>query len=165
MQEAMTMTQEKALRENLLALLTGEHARTPFEEVLGNFPMDRINENFPNADYTPYALLEHLRRAQADILEYMVSADYRDKDWPGDFWPAKKYRATAADWDKSVAGFKKDFRALEDIVKSAKTDLFAEIPWGEGITYLREIVTVANHNAFHLGEFAMMRQAMGTWSQ
>jgi len=146
------MSNERVLRENLLAMLTGEHARTPYEEVLGNFPMDRINEPFPNADYTPYALLEHIRRAQADILEYMVTADYKDKAWPGDFWPAKTFKATAKDWEKSVNSFKKD--------------LYAECPGGdEGITILREIVTAANHNAFHLGEFAMMRQVMGTWGK
>ena len=159
------MSKDEDLRENMLALLTGEHSRTPFEEVIGNFPMDRINENFPNADYTPYALLEHIRRAQADILEYMVTADYQDKEWPKGFWPDKKFKATAADWEQSVKGLKKDFRDIENIVKNPRTDLYADCPKGEGITILREIVTVANHNAFHLGEFAMMRQAMGTWGK
>jgi hypothetical protein len=159
------MSRDETLRENLLALLTGEMARMPFEDVVGEFPMGRINENFPNADYTPWALLEHLRTAQQDILDFIKNPDYSEKDWPKDFWPPAGKKATPADWKKSISDFEKDSKALEDIVKDPKTDFYKGIPWGEGITILREIVTVANHNAFHLGEFAMMRQAMGTWGK
>ena len=157
------MKQDEILRENLTALLTGEHARMPFEDVVGDFPMGKINEKFPNADYTPWHLLEHIRRCQEDILDFCRNPDYQEKEWPQDYWPAKGKKATAADWQKTVNGFKKDFKALEKIVNDPATNLFKGIPWGEGITILREIVTVANHNAFHLGEFAMMRQAMRTW--
>ena len=159
------MSQDEVLRENLLALLTGEHARISFENVVRDFPMDRINENLPNADYTPWGLLEHIRLAQEDIHDFIKNPDYVYRKWPDDYWPKKSKKATPADWKKTVNGFKKDFKELEEMVKNPKTDLYHAIPWGEGEIFLREIVTVSNHNAFHLGEFAIMRQAMGTWGK
>jgi len=159
------MNQDEILRENLLALLTGEHARMSFEDAVREFPMDRINEDFPNSDYTPWDLLEHIRLAQEDILDFIKNPDYRERVWPKDYWPEKGKKASRADWEKSIKGFRRDFKELESIVRNPKTDLHQGIPWGDGITILREIVTVANHNAFHLGEFAIMRQAMGAWGK
>lgn len=157
------MNQEETLRENLLALLTGEHARMSFEDAARDFPVDRINDNFPGADYGPWALLEHIRRAQEDILDFIKNPDYREREWPTDYWPEKRSKASKADWDKAIREFKRDFKELENMVRDPKTDLYRSIPWGQGETFLREIVTVSNHNAFHVGEFAIMRQAMGTW--
>ena len=159
------MDENSILRENLVALLTGEHARTPFEEVLADFPEDRINEAFPNSSYTPWDLLEHLRLAQQDILDFIRNPHYKEREWPREYWPPKGTRAAPSDWSKSVAAFKKDFEDLQQMIEDPARDLYAEVPWGEGQTFLREIVTVSNHNGFHLGEFAMMRQAMGTWGQ
>ena len=156
---------EEMLRENLLAALTGEYARMPFEEAVADFPMDRINDTLPNADYTPYHLLEHIRYSQEDILDFIRNPEYKEREWPKDYWPAKDKKATAAEWQKSVDDFRKDFKDLQDMVNDAKRDLYAEVPWGEGQIFLREIVTVSNHNAFHLGEFAITRQAMGTWGK
>jgi hypothetical protein len=159
------MKRDEILRENLSALLTGEYARASFREVVDEFPMDRINEKFPNADYTPWALLEHLRIAQEDILDFIRNPDYREKEWPKDYWPGAGEKATPTAWKKSIRNFESDFAELEKIINDPTTNFYKGIPWGEGITILREIVTVANHNAFHLGEFAMMRQAMGTWGK
>ncbi|MFH1032534.1 MAG: DinB family protein [Chloroflexota bacterium] len=159
------MSQAKILLENLLALLTGEHAHMSFEDVVRDFPIDRINEKLPNADYSPWALLEHIRLAQEDILDFIKNPNYVYRKWPDDYWPRKSKKATPADWNKTVNGFEKDFKELEEMVKNPKTDLYHEIPWGEGEIFLREIVTVSNHNAFHMGEFAIMRQAMGTWGK
>ncbi len=160
-----SQTKNEILVENLLALLTGESARTPFEEVVADFPMDRINENMPNADYTPWHLLEHIRLAQEDILDFTRNPDYKYRNWPQDYWPPKGKKATKAMWEKSVRGFQKDLKDFMDIIQDPKTDLYKEIPWGEGEIVLREVITLANHNAFHLGEFAIMRQAMGTWGK
>lgn len=159
------MKQDEILRENLSALLTGEHARMSFKDVVDEFPMDKINENFPNANYTPWALLEHIRITQEDILDFIRNPNYQEKQWPKEYWPPEGKEATPVDWRKTVSGFEADFKELERIVNDPEINLYKGIPWGEGITILREIVTVANHNAFHLGEFAMMRQAMGTWCE
>jgi hypothetical protein len=159
------MGNKETLVENLLALLTGEHARTSFEEVVGEFPIDKINTNLPNADYTPWDLLEHIRLAQEDILDFMRNPNYQERHWPQDYWPTRGKKASAAAWAKSVRDFKRDFKDVSDIVQDPNTDFYKDIPWGQGQTILREIVTLANHNAFHLGEFAIMRQAMGTWGK
>ena len=157
------MSRKEVICYNLLALLTGEHARMSFENVVQGFPMDKINDNFPNADSTPWHLLEHTRLAQADILDFIRNPNYKEKEWPRDYWPEKGKKATPADWKRTIRDFKRDFEELQNLVKDPKTDLYSDIPWGAGETILREIVAVSNHNAFHLGEFAMMRQAMGTW--
>ena len=159
------MKRNEILRENLLALLTGEHARASFKDVVAEFPMDRINEDFPGADYTPWDLLEHIRVAQEDILDFIKNPDYQEKEWPKDYWPRKGKKATPDEWKKTINDFERNFKELENLVKNPETDLYRGIPWGDGITILREIVTVANHNAFHLGEFAIMRQATGTWGR
>ena len=159
------MSQDEILRENLLALLTGEHARMSFEDAVREFPIDKINEAFPNTDYSPWDLLEHIRLAQEDILDFIKNPSYKEREWPKDYWPTKGKKATPANWEKTINDFKRDFKELENMVKNPKTDIYKEIPWGSGETFLREIVTVSNHNAFHLGEFAIMRQAMGTWGK
>jgi hypothetical protein len=159
------MSKNEILAENLLALMTGEHSRTSFEDVVADFPMERINDNLPNADYTPWHLLEHIRFAQEDILDYMRNPEYKYRKWPDDYWPPKGKKATKAAWTKSVRDFQRDFKDVADIVKDPKTDFYKDIPWGKGETILREIVTLAKHNAFHLGEFAIIRQAMGTWGK
>ncbi len=159
------MTRDEVLRENLLALLTGESARMSFEDAVHDFPPDRINENLPGADYSSWHLLEHIRLAQEDILDFIKNPQYQERKWPDDYWPEKGRLARPAGWRLTIAGFKKDFAELQRLVQDPGTDLFGEIPWGSGETFLREIVTVSNHNAFHLGEFAIMRQAMGTWGK
>ena len=159
------MNRNETLRENLVALLTGEHARMSFERAVEEFPVEKINTPFPKADYTPWHLLEHLRLAQEDILDFCRNPHYKERKWPEGYWPAKSKKATTAAWNKTINGFQKDLKDIVSIVEDAETDLYHGIPWGEGITILREIVTVANHNAFHIGEFAIMRQAMGTWGK
>ncbi len=158
------MDKELVLRENLVALLTGDYARMPFEEAVKDFPMSRINDDMPNSNRSPWHLLEHLRLGQEDILDFIKNPDYRARSWPDDYWPPLGKRATPADWRKSVSDFRRDFAELIAMVKDPQTDLYREIPYEEGpITFLREIVTVASHTGFHLGEFAIMRQAMSTW--
>jgi len=160
------MDKELVLRENLEALLTGEYARMSFDDAVKDFPMSRINDDMPNSDRSPWHLLEHLRLAQEDILDFIKNPNYQDKSWPEGFWPPIGKKATPADWRKSVADFRRDFGELIAMVKDPRTDLYREIPYHQGpITFLREIVTVASHTGFHLGEFAIMRQAMGTWGR
>ncbi|MFC1953283.1 DinB family protein [Chloroflexota bacterium] len=159
------MNQDEIIRYNLLALLTGKSARMSFDDCVRSFPMDRINESFPNADYSPWDLLEHTRLAQEDILDFIINPDYKNRNFPNDYWPPKGKKATPADWENTVNGYKKDLDELENMVKNPETDLYYLIPWGTGQTLLREIITVSNHNDFHLGEFAIMRQVMGTWGE
>jgi len=156
---------DKALRDHLLNLLRGGNAHMTLEEAIKNYPAAKINDIFPNGEYSSWHLLEHIRRTQNDILEFIINSKYVYLEWPKDYWPARNKKATQKEWDKTIASFRKDTKALEKIVANPKTDLYAKIPWGEEHTILREILLVADHNVYHIGEFAIMRQVMSTWDR
>lgn len=154
---------DSLLREQLVQRLRGHGAHMAFEEAVTDFPVDRINDRFPNGDYSSWGLVEHLRLAQLDILDYIHDPDYEDKEWPKDFWPNPDKTASAAEWDATIDAFLSDLRQLEAIVQDLSTDLHAAILWGGDHTVLREVLLVCDHNAYHIGELAIMRQVMGTW--
>ncbi len=151
------------LRAQALALLDGEGAHMPFEEAVADFPAAAINARPPNVPYSSWQLLEHLRITQADILDYVRNRDYVAPDWPADYWPAADATATPDDLAATIAGFLADRAALRAIVADSATDLLAVLPRTPGHTLLREVRVIADHNAYHLGEFAILRQVMGTW--
>lgn len=159
------MEQDKIVRSHLLSLLKGGNAHMTLEEATKDFPISQINANFHNGTYSSWHLLEHIRRAQWDILDFIRNPNYKEMEWPKDYWPAKGEKATKKDWDNTLAMFKKDSKELQSIVTNPKTDLYAKIPHGTGQTILREILLVADHNAYHIGEFAIMRQVMNTWGK
>jgi hypothetical protein len=154
---------ERALRDQIVRLLHGGMAHMTFDEAIADFPLDRINERPPNVPYTPWHLLEHVRIAQWDILDFMVNPDYQELPWPQEHWPAPDAVTDAEGWGRTIAAFRADFAAVCAIATDPQTDLTARIPWGDGQIILRELLLVADHNAFHLGEFAILRQVMGTW--
>jgi hypothetical protein len=156
---------DKVLREELLHLLRGGNAHLSFDDAVADFPMDAINRRPPNVPYTPWHLLEHLRLAQWDILDFVRNPNYQEMQWPDDYWPAPDAEADAAAWDKTLATFRADLKAVEDLVNDPQTDFSATIAHGDGQTILREILLVADHNAYHIGEFAILRQVMGTWGK
>ena len=157
------MDDDALLRKQLAELLDGVGAHMPFEEAVADFPDDAINLHAPNIDYTPWHLVEHLRLTQADILDYVVNPDYVEIDWPADYWPDRDATATRAQFDATIKGFLADKATLLAMVVDPARDLFAVIPGTPGHTLIREIRIDADHNAYHVGEFAIMRQVMGTW--
>ena len=108
-------------------------------------------------------LLEHLRLAQWDILEFSRNGKHVSPEWPAGYWPKTEAPPDAAAWDESIAQFQKDLKAMQDLVADEKTDLFARIPWGDGQTILREALLVADHNAYHLGQLVDVRRFLGAW--
>ena len=150
-------------RQQLLRLLAGVDAHMPFEEAVANFPDEAMNERPPNVDYTPWHLIEHLRMTQADILDYVTNPRYVGREWPREYRPDPTATATRSTWDASVAGFLADRAVIGELVADASRDLFAVLPGTPGHTLMREIRIVADHNAYHVGEFAVLRQVMGTW--
>jgi hypothetical protein len=154
---------DDALRKQLAQLLDGVGAHMPFEGAVADFPDDAINLRPPNVDYTPWHLLEHIRLTQADILEYVVNPDYVERSWPTDYWPHRDATATRAQFDETIREFTADKNALRALVLDPSHDLFAVIPGTPGHTLLREVRIDADHNAYHVGEFAVLRQVMGTW--
>jgi hypothetical protein len=154
---------DRALRRQLIRLLEGVDARMTFDDAVDDFPTDAINAHAPNVSYTPWHLLEHLRITQRDILDYVRQEGYVELDWPADYWPAEDAVADRAQFDATIEGFRADNAAFRDIVADPATDLFAVIPDTPGHTVLREVRIDADHNAYHIGEFAILRQVMGTW--
>ncbi len=154
---------DTALREQLLHLLRGGNAHLAFDDAVADFPMEAINRRPPHVPYTPWHLLEHLRITQWDILDFIRNPHYQAIKWPDNYWPAPDTEADAAAWEQTLAAFRADLKAIEAIASDPQTDLAATIPHGDGQTVLREILLVADHNAYHIGEFAILRQVMGTW--
>jgi hypothetical protein len=157
----MTKDHEKSLRKHLLELLEGGSAHAKFDDVIKGLPAKLRGAKpakFPNS---PWMLLEHLRLAQWDILEFSRNAKHVSPPWPSGYWPKTEGPANATAWNKSVAQFRRDLQAMQKLVASPKTDLFARIPWGDGQTILREGPLLADHNAYHLGQLVMLRKSMG----
>jgi hypothetical protein len=151
------------VRKQLAGFLHGGNAHLTFAEAVADFPLEQINEPFPNCSYSAWGLLEHIRLTQADILDFMTNREYRNKRWPQDSWPAHGTQASEADWHRTLASFREDAAEVERIVLDPATDLYAELPWGNGQNILREVLIIGDHNSHHLGEFAVLRQVLGTW--
>lgn len=148
------------LRAHLLELLKGKSAHIDLETVLKEFPLNQINARIENAPHTAWELLEHLRIAQHDIVEFSRRADYISPKFPDGYWNKKE--ATEADWKNSCAQILRDLQTMRDLIADEKTDLLAEIPHGDGQTILREALLVADHNAYHLGQIAFLMRILET---
>lgn len=157
------MSADEILRNQLLALLQGEDAHMDFDEAVADFPLKFINQRPPNTPYTPWHLLEHLRITQWDILEFIRNPQHVSPAWPEGYWPAPNAEASPQQWQETIAGFRADFKDVEGLVKDPASQILAEIAHAPGYTLLREIMLVAGHNAYHIGEFAVLRQVMSTW--
>ena len=154
---------EKALREHVLYLLEGGGAHAKFDEVIAGIPPNLRGQRPTKLPHSLWMLLEHLRIAQWDILEFSCNPKYASLKWPEGYWPSTEAPPSAADWNASVRNFRQDLKAMQDLVKDPKTDLFARIPWGDGQTILREALLLADHNAYHLGQMLDARRLLGAW--
>jgi hypothetical protein len=157
------VTDDRLLRSQLVDLLRGEGARMAFDDAVADFPAEAINRIIPNGTVTPWHMLEHIRLTQWDILDYIRNRDYVEADWPAEYWPPVDARATPEQFQATLNAIRADNDALRLIVRDSATDVFAMIPNTPGHTIIREVRIVADHNSYHLGEFAILRQAMGTW--
>ena len=154
---------ERVLREQLLALLRGKNAHLSFDDAVAGFPMAHINTKPPHVGYTPWHLLEHIRIAQWDILEFVRNPNHTSPEWPQSYWPHPNARANEGQWQQTIDQFRMDLKAIEMLVTNPNTDFFAAIPHAPDYTIFREVLLVADHNAYHIGEFAILRQVMQTW--
>lgn len=157
------MTESNALRKHLLYLLGGGGAHVDFDSVLAGWPARLRGKKPRGLPHTAWQLLEHMRIAQWDILDFSRNPKHVSPEWPAGYWPATDAPASPAAWNQSVSAFKSDLKAMMSLVKSPRRDLFARIPQGEGQTILREALLVADHNAYHLGELVYLRRALGAW--
>ena len=159
----MAKKDDAALRKHVVELLTAGHAHATFEQAVEGLPAALRGKLAKGAEHTPWKLLEHLRIAQWDILDFSRNPKYKTMKWPDDYWPKEKAPADEKAWDRSVRAFKKDRREIVALVEDEKTDLFAKIPHGDGQTILREALLVADHNAYHVGQLVLVRRLLGAW--
>jgi len=149
------------LREQVVKLLQGGQAHLTLEEVLKNFPPKLRGVKPAGAPHTAWQLLEHLRIAQWDILEFSRDSKHVSPSWPEGYWPQSEKPPSDAAWKKSIAAINKDIKAMQKLVENPKTDLYAKIPHGTGQNILREALLVADHNAYHIGQMMLLRRMLG----
>jgi DinB family protein len=154
---------DNALREQLSKMLAWEDAHVGFETAIADLPADLRGKVPTGLPYSAWQLVEHLRIAQHDILDFCVNPEYHEMKWPDDYWPKSAAPASSKQWDDSVSQFLEDRRKLQDLASDTTIDLFAKIPHGEGQTYLRELILVADHAAYHIGELVLVRRLLGAW--
>ncbi len=157
------MDTDKSLREHLLWLLRGGQAHLGLDRAIADLPAELRGAKPPTEAHTPWRLIEHMRIAQWDILEFSRNADHVSPDSTDGYWPPGDAPPDPEAWEQSAKSFRDDLRAMQGLVADASTDLFAPLPWGEGQTILRETLLVADHNAYHLGQLVTLRRTLGAW--
>lgn len=153
---------DTALREHLLYLLRGGGAHVGFEAAVKDLPEALRGMRPTGAEHSSWEVLEHMRIAQSDILEFSRDAAHVSPEWPSGYWPTTP-KPPAGAWEASLQRFEADLAAMCDLVQAPSTDLYARIPHGDGQTILREALLIADHNAYHLGELVLIRRLLGCW--
>ena len=156
----MGMTNSDPLRKQLVDLLRMEGAHLAFDSAVAGFPAKLRGAKPHGAPHTAWQLLEHMRLAQEDILDFSRNPQYRQKRFPDDYWPATDAPPDAKAWDRSIEQFQKDLEEMKKLVADPKQDLTARIPHGERQTLLREALLVADHNSYHLGQLVFLRKML-----
>ena len=154
---------ERLLRDYLRRALDSHEAHCDWKAALKNFPVKLRGKRPKGAPHSAWELLEHVRIANWDILEFSRDAKHVSPDWPGGYWPKKPTPPNAAAWDKSIKSLEHDLEEMGKLVMDPKTDLLAPIPHGSGQTILREALLIADHNSHHLGQFILVRRLLGCW--
>ena len=157
------MTKLAGLREHLLELLGGGHAHLDFDRAVADLPAELWGARPPGLPHSPWRLVEHMRIAQGDILRFSIDPRHVSPEFPHGYWPEGDAPPDEDAWDRCVAAFRADLKAMMDLVADPNTDLFAPIPHGRGQTILREALLVADHNAYHLGQLVTVRRLLGAW--
>ena len=156
---------DDSLRKHVLYLLRGGGAHLSFDDFVKSFPADLCNRQIEGLPYTPWQVLEHMRLAQWDILEFSRDADHVSPEFPKGYWPTPNEPGSSALWQESVDKFRNDLQQMEALVEDQSTDLHAKIAHGEGQTILREALLIADHNAYHLGVLTVMGRILKAGSK
>jgi len=160
----MATDHDAALRQQLVELIKGGNAHVDYKKALEDFPAELRGKRAKGAPHSPWELLEHVRIAQWDILEFSKNADHKSPKWPEGYWPATPEPPDAKAWDRTLDGFRQGMKSMCALVEDDGTDLYARIPHGDGQNILREALLVADHNAYHLGQLVLVRRMLGAWT-
>ena len=155
------MKNDKTLREHLLYLLNDGGAHLNFDAAVKDVPPALRGKTPKGAEHSPWQMLEHMRIAQWDILEFTRNPKHKSPEFPKGYWPSASAPPNDKAWEKSAAAFRADLKAMCDLISNEATDLFARIPHGDGQTVLREALLLADHNAYHLGQLVLLRRLLG----
>ena len=161
----MKDSQDQSLRQHLVELLEGGSAHAKFEDAVDDLAAKYHGQKAAGLPHSPWMLLEHLRLAQWDILEFSRNPEHQSPKWPEGYWPKSETPPSAEAWDGSVKEFLRDLQAMQELVADPKTDLFAKIAWGKDQTILREALLLADHNAYHVAQMVDVRRALGAWAE
>lgn len=156
------MSETKQLRELLAGQLDWEAAHVGYRRAVADFPLELRGVVPDGLAHSGWQMTEHIRLAQANILDFCVNPDYVGRAWPEGYWPDVAPR-DEAEWDASVEGYQNDLQALRQLALDENADLFAAIPWGEGQTRLRELLLAADHTSYHVGQIVALRRVLGCW--
>lgn len=159
------MNKDSVVREQIIYLLGGGGAHCGFEQAVADLPAGCINRHPPEVPHTPYRLVEHMRLAQWDILEFCRNPDHVSPVFPEGYWPAAGMNACESDWRESIESLRQNHQALLDLIGDVHADLYSPIPHGQGQTLLREALLAADHNAYHIGQLVTVRRGLGTWEE
>jgi uncharacterized damage-inducible protein DinB len=153
------------LRDQLVHVLEWEEAHVGFDEAIDGIPDDKRGSHAAGFKHTPWQILEHMRVAQKDLLNFCADSQYvHTLKWPEDYWPQSIAPQNPTAWSESIADFRADREKLKQLARDSHVDLFTVVPTGKGQqTYLRAILLVVDHNAYHLGQLVAMRRALGIW--
>ena len=157
------MAETPTMRRQLIELVRGGGAHLDFDAAIADLPAKLRGVKPQGLPHTPWRLVEHMRIAQHDILEFCRSKDHGSPDWPKGYWPEGDAPSNDRAWDQNVEAFRDDLQAMQDIVADESNDLFAPIPWGDGQTIFREAMLLADHNSYHLGQLITVRRVLGAW--
>jgi hypothetical protein len=157
------MKYDDAVRSHVLYLLRGGGAHVHFDEVIAGFPVHLRAEVVPELPYRGWDLLEHMRIAQWDILEFSRNPEHRSPDFPDGYWPGAESKPDDNAWNNSVQVFRAELKAMQALVIDPEIDITAPIPHGSGQTLLREALLLADHNAYHLGQMVVLRRLLKCW--
>ena len=159
----MTNQTRTALVAELTALLLGGNAHATFEQAVADLPAPLRNQLVPGAPYTIWQLVEHVRIAQADILEFCLNPHYEAREWPASYWPAPDQAVDEAGWQAALRAIEHDREQFISLLENPATDLFTPLPHGDGQNLLREALLIGDHAAYHTGEIILLRRLLGAW--
>ncbi len=157
------MDENSTLRQHLLKFLKGGQAHVEFEKATADLPAALRGAKAPNQPHTPWRLVEHMRLAQWDILEFCRNPKHVSPDWPEGYWPADDAPPDAGAWEQCLKSFRADRRAFEALIADPRADLLAPLPHADGQTLAREAMLIVDHTAYHLGQLILLRRVLGAW--
>lgn len=151
------------LREFLASTLDWQQAHASFDSAIDGLPAKLRGVRPQGAPHSVWELVEHIRFAQRDILDFCRDEHYAEKKWPDDYWPTSPAPRSAKAWNDSIAAYHADVKAFKKLVRNPKFDLFAKVPWGSGQTHIREVTLTFDHTAYHVGQIVLIRGLLGAW--